>query len=175
MSFFPENSKGNPFASYDEYTSALFACVDRQLHVYLNEMEDLFASENGGFKNVLYPDIEIAHDLTEKHLRDFSRESDAVIDGEIEKKDEVEQKSTGKDSHPDAETDADLDNELASLFSNLADQGATAQPFVADTSEHIDDLMNILLERARKTDPDKVSMPFYRLCDKRGFSNFTTF
>ena len=49
--FSPEQ-KEQPFASYQEYTEYLFACVNRQLGRYIEGLMRVFAAENGGFKNV---------------------------------------------------------------------------------------------------------------------------
>ncbi|MBP0981099.1 MAG: hypothetical protein J5968_02750, partial [Oscillospiraceae bacterium] len=60
---FTDESRETPFSSYQEYTEFLFACVNQQLSNYIEGLMRIFANDNGGFKNVLYPDIEIAHDL----------------------------------------------------------------------------------------------------------------
>ena len=72
---FTDESRETPFSSYQEYTEFLFACVNQQLSNYIEGLMRIFANDNGGFKNVLYPDIEIAHDLCQKKLSDFSAEA----------------------------------------------------------------------------------------------------
>ena len=42
-----------PFQSYEAYTDSLFACVDKQLSAYIENLMGLFAADNGGFKNIL--------------------------------------------------------------------------------------------------------------------------
>ena len=59
--FFENRERSRPFASYEEYMEYLSACVNEGLNRYLAEMKLIYASGQGGFKNVLYPDLEIAH------------------------------------------------------------------------------------------------------------------
>ena len=69
--FSPETME-KPFESYGEYTDYLFSCVDLQLSSHIRSLMDLFAREDGSFRNILYPDIDSAYSLCEKHLADFS-------------------------------------------------------------------------------------------------------
>ena len=69
--FSPE-TRELPFASYGEYTDYLFSCVDLQLSAYIRDLMGLFAREDGSFRNILYPDIDTAYSLCEKHLADFA-------------------------------------------------------------------------------------------------------
>ena len=74
---FPAEKKDLPFSSYEEFTRCLFACVDNRLFSYISTLMSLFAAEGGGFKNILYPDIEVAYDLCEKHLSDYLRSQES--------------------------------------------------------------------------------------------------
>ena len=60
MGYFDMSKRDVPFSGYQEYTAHLFACVDIRLAAYIDRMMRLFANGNGGFKNVIYPDIEVA-------------------------------------------------------------------------------------------------------------------
>ena len=71
---FDPSSAQTPFESYAQYSSYLFACVDLLLRQYVNQLMNSFTSENGNLKNVLYPDLEIANTLCEKHVSDFLNE-----------------------------------------------------------------------------------------------------
>ncbi|MBQ3496691.1 MAG: hypothetical protein IJA73_01070, partial [Oscillospiraceae bacterium] len=147
MDFFDLEKKNIPFSGYREYTEHLFACVDRQLCAYIEHLMQLFASDGGGFKNVLYPDIEIARDLCEKHLADFRAQESGADGG-----------SDGEEPLPD---------ELASLFAGFGEE-SSAVPSQGETD--IADLMAYIDCRAALTEEP---LPLYDLCAKLHFSPFT--
>ena len=151
MSFFDQSLRETPFADYRDYTDHLFACVDRQLSSYVSGLMRLFASDNGGFKNVLYPDIEIARDLCEKHLLDFRSRAE----------------NGGADEEPDGADD--LPDELSALFGALAEESPVP---AAEDEENIEALMDYIDRRASLTE---APLPLYRLCRRLEFSPFTTF
>ncbi len=149
MSFFDENKKGLPFESYKDYTSHLFACIDKQLSSYISRLMQLFAAEGGGFKNILYPDIEIARDLCEKHLSDF-RTPRAVT------------KSTD-------EAEEILSDELTALFADFSSSLDIPQN---NNEQSIEELLSYIDGRAEVTE---APLPLYTLCKKLEFSPFTIF
>ncbi len=155
MELFDRTRQDLPFSGYGDYTDHLFACVDRQLSAYIDGLMRLFASENGGFKNVLYPDIEIARDLCEKHLMDFQIKNS--------------QQETAEDSAADAEEEEEsLPDDLMELFGALT-------PEVEETGAEemsVGEMMAYIDHRAALTE---APMPFYKLCRKLDFSPFTTF
>jgi len=71
---FNRELEGEPFGGYPEYMDYLFACVNSRMDQYLEEMKGLFASGQGGYKNVLYPDLEIAHTMCQEKIHLFSSE-----------------------------------------------------------------------------------------------------
>jgi len=154
MDFFDLEKQNLPFSGYQEYTDHLFACVDRQLSTYIDHLMHLFAADNGGFKNVLYPDIEIARDLCEKHLLDFHA------------------KTAGTADNHDAEQDIPLfSDDLAALYEDLSGQAEESAP-AAQEDTSIEALMNYIDQRASLTE---VPLPLHALCRKLDFSPFTTF
>ncbi|MCI8479008.1 MAG: ATP-binding protein [Oscillospiraceae bacterium] len=142
-----------PFQSYEAYTDSLFACVDKQLSAYIENLMGLFAADNGGFKNILYPDIEIAHDLCEKHLTDFTLKS--TISEELQ---EV----------PAGDSLEDL-GDLDALF------GAFSGEAAAEAGVSVEETLDYISHRASLTNLEEVPMPLYALCSKLNFSPFTTF
>ncbi|GHU42514.1 ATPase AAA [Clostridia bacterium] len=83
MDFMEKLSNGRKaFSDYDEYCSALFACADYKLSEYLKKMKVLYANEAGGFKNALHPDLEIAFDLCNRRLAEFSSDEPPILDGD---------------------------------------------------------------------------------------------
>ena len=148
---FPSEDRGKPYDSYEAYTAQLFACVDLQLTAYIERLMDLFAQGSGGFKNVLYPDIEVAHDLCRKHLEDIALRTDRGA--------------------PAADEEQAEDDDLAALFGALSDERTDDQEQVPDVEE----LLGYVAGRAAATDLRQVPMPLYQLCAKLDFSPFTTF
>ena len=158
--FAPE-TRDTPYPSYEAYTSQLFACVDRQLSSYIQDLMSLFAQDNGGFKNILYPDIEIAYDLCNKHLSDMERGMEAPA-----------QEAAGQAPAEDDDLDGLFGDELmGDLFSAFADEGGIPTP----TARPIEELLDHVAARAAATDPAQVPMPLYQLCAKLEFSPFATF
>lgn len=155
-SIFTPESRGLPFPSYEEYISCLFSCVDRQLSAYIQDLMGLFASANGSFKNVLYPDIETAYNLCEKHLADFSLRSRHLGRVKLE---------------PEGEEQPGL-SDLSDLFSDFSSEnGAEAEP----DRLTIEELLAYIDDRAAITDQTAVPLPFYQLCKKLAMSPFTVF
>lgn len=155
MEFFDLTCREHPFESYQEYTAHLFACVDRQLSSYIQRLMQLVANENGSFKNILYPDIEVARDLCEKHLLDFQLEN-LHSPGD-----------TGTEEPED-----DLPDDLAALFADLSGEGPGSEAPEEGGSLSAEELLAYIDHRAQLT---QVPLPLHRLCQKLHFSPFTTF
>lgn len=148
MTFFDPALENAPFSGYQDYTSHLFACADRQLSAYIRRLMGLFASKNGGFKNVLYPDIEIAQDLCEQHLLEF--------------------RTGGAPSEPQEAGDSEpLPDDLAELLAEFS--GGEETP---EEEESVEELLAYIHRRAELTE---APLPLHRLCRKLEFSPFTTF
>ena len=148
---FSDELRETPFSSYQEYTEYLFAGVNGQLSRYIEGLMELFAAANGGFKNVLYPDIEIAHDLCRKQLSDFAA-------GEPEEK----------------ETDIfdGFDEELGALFSDFSAEPVKKEK---DGEVSVEDALAYVRHRAALTDVKQTPLPLYQLMQKLDFSPFTEF
>jgi hypothetical protein len=153
--FTPE-SRQLPFESYEQYTGYLFACVDRQLGAYIRGMMELFAAENGGYKNVLYPDIEIAYNLCEKHMADFTAAS-SFQTAEEEGSEEAES----------------LPDDLKDLFASFGEETVHPEEVLPDVNP--EELLDYVRARAELTDKSAVPMPFHTLCSRLELSNFSTF
>ncbi len=158
---FDRKLEGEPFSGYPEYMDYLFACVNSRMDLYLEEMKGLFASGQGGYKNVLYPDLEIAHTMCQEKIHIFS--SETVRDSE--------DKETGE------EQPAELSDELMALLGDYAAEMAT----VASGGNHsvrepdCEEMMAFIEVRAEKTLEAGIALPFYSLCKKMEFEHFTTF
>ena len=158
---FDRKLEGEPFSGYPEYMDYLFACVNSRMDLYLEEMKGLFASGQGGYKNVLYPDLEIAHTMCQEKIHIFS--SETARDSEDEE--------TGE------KQPAELSDELMALLGDYATEMAT----VASGKNHsvrepdCEEMMAFIEMRAEKTLEAGIALPFYSLCKKMEFEHFTTF
>ena len=156
---FSPQRRETPFQSYGEYTDCLFACVDYQLSSYIENLMGLFASDNGGFKNILYPDIEVARDLCEKHLADFTVKATPAPGT-----------AQGAGEEPGGLDALEGLDDLEALFDSFSSESPSAAPAM-----NVTEMLECIDHRASLTDPEQVYMPLYQLCRKCGFSPFTTF
>lgn len=157
-----------PFASYAQFTDYLFACVDLQLTGYINRLMPLFQSENGGYKNVVYPDIEIARDLCDRSLDEFYFKSMGSAPAE---------EQSAPEPAPEPEAKSDLDD----LFAEFAGNGNAAAPAAAAAAAPLteegltaENCIEYIIGRAALCGED-VPMPFYTLCKKLELSQFGVF
>jgi len=157
---FNRELEGEPFSGYPEYMDYLFACVNSRMDQYLEEMKGLFASGQGGYKNVLYPDLEIAHTMCQEKIHLFS--SEPVKDGEDEE---------------NGQEPAELSDELMALLGDYAAEMGTAASGESQSIREPDceEMMTFIEARAEKTLEAGIALPFYSLCKKMEFEHFTTF
>ena len=176
MQKYDSKLRGTPFSDYDEYMQYVFNCVNTALDQYIDVMKTTYASEQGGYKSILYPDIEIAGDTCRNQIERFYS-GDAT--GEISAEEEVEE---AEDAEEDAEEEADdeVDDELMSLlgaFSVQRDEPKKETPSYssADTKLSLADKMIYIEERAAATVESGIPLPFYSLTRKLNFEPFTVF
>lgn len=157
---FSRELEGEPFDGYPEYMDYLFACVNSRMDQYLEEMKGLFASGQGGYKNVLYPDLEIAHTMCQEKIHLFS--SEPVKDDEGEE---------------NGQEPAELSDELMALLGDYAAEMGTAASGESQSIREPDceEMMTFIEARAEKTLETGIALPFYSLCKKMEFEHFTTF
>lgn len=157
---FSRELEGEPFDGYPEYMDYLFACVNSRMDQYLEEMKGLFASGQGGYKNVLYPDLEIAHTMCQEKIHLFS--SEPVKDDEDEE---------------NGQEPAELSDELMALLGDYAAEMGTAASGESQSIREPDceEMMTFIEARAEKTLEAGIALPFYSLCKKMEFEHFTTF
>ncbi|MEG1764978.1 MAG: hypothetical protein RR227_07220, partial [Oscillospiraceae bacterium] len=148
-----------PFESYQQYSDYLFACVDLQLSSYISGLMRLFVNDNGGFKNVIYPDIEIAHDLCEKQIAEFS----------LKAAPEAPEAAPAKSPS--------LGNDLDELFSDFTERPSdipSAESAEESATLSASRCMEYVAKRAALMD-EALPMPLYKLFKKLEFSPFTIF
>ncbi|MCR5431646.1 MAG: ATP-binding protein [Lachnospiraceae bacterium] len=163
--------KSKPFASYDELMENLFACVNTGLDAYLSGMKLTFATGQGGYKNVLYPDLEVAHDICRDKMRAFS------VKGENKADDSTEAESSESESK---ETALAEDDDLMSLLAGFAEKAPESEAVESkkkseNETDNLPEIMDYIMSRAEASVNAGIRMPFYELCNKQGFEPFTVF
>lgn len=154
---FSDKLKEQPFESYEEYTKYMFLCVDKQLSEYIQDMKNIFATGKGDFKNVLYPDLEIAHDLCIKHISEFNV-------GNQNNEDTVNTEDNIED---------DFSDELLDLLGDFSED--LLEEHKEKDSLCLIDMMEFINTRAGKTNLEEVELPMFSLFEKLEYSTFTRF
>ena len=156
---FREELKTRPFESYAEYMDYIFACVNLRLTDYIEDLMGKYAAGQGQYKNVMYPDIEIAYNLCNDNVLKFS---------------DAEKDTVEEEDEQDAMLD-EMDEELQSLL------GAFSASMQLDDGESVADKTDMAAEEmlsfidARIAISQAEEYPFYQLCKKLKFDHFTTF
>ncbi|MCR5451316.1 MAG: ATP-binding protein [Lachnospiraceae bacterium] len=180
-------AKGNnAYSTYDEYMRNVFDCVNRSMDEYLEIMKQVFASGQGGYKNVIYPDLEVASDVTKDKILSF--ENDFELSDESDD-DEFDLGLT--DSEAEGEEDDDDDDLISDELSDLL--GSFASAFGGDDDEEEEEeqapkvlksryegmaaptRIREIQEKAEAAFNEGIKLPFYELCRKREFDDFTVF
>ncbi len=156
--FSPETME-KPFESYGEYTDYLFSCVDLQLSSHIRSLMDLFAREDGSFRNILYPDIDSAYSLCEKHLADFSART----------------APKAPESAPEGISALEKDSDLMELFAGFAQAEPASAAVQEASAPSIEELFRYVRSRAAHTDPAVTPLPLYALSEKLEMDDFTLF
>ncbi|MBR2382925.1 MAG: ATP-binding protein [Anaerotignum sp.] len=146
-----------PFRDYGEYMEYLFACVNLAMDAHLTQMKRVFATGQGGYKNVLYPDLEVAADVCTERIERFR------FMGKTEKE-EIEENTV-----------EDLPEELLSLFGNFAEETLPSAAEEKDSLMTPEKQLELVAQRAEATLDAGVSLPFYELCRKLEMDSFTVF
>jgi len=146
-----------PFRDYGEYMEYLFACVNLAMDAHLTQMKRVFATGQGGYKNVLYPDLEVAADVCTERIERFR------FMGKTEKE-EIEENTV-----------EDLPEELLSLFGNFAEETLPSAAEEKDSLMTPEKQLELVAQRAEATLNAGVSLPFYELCRKLEMDSFTVF
>lgn len=179
MSKFDEKKRLSPFSDYNEYMTYLFATVNATLDDYLANMKLVFASEQGGYKNVLYPDLEIAHDVAKEHVASFWDD----IDDNEEDMDSDAEVSDEEGSDEEDSDDQSL-NELLDIFAAFAEDEEETPKEKNNTSSKMNlseelktplGKLKYINDRAEVSYKEGMNLPFYSICRKQRFEPFTIF
>ena len=185
MTGYDEEKRDKPFRDYDEFMGYVFDCVNIGLDQYIEHMKGIFASGDGGYKNVLYPDIEVATGLCRESIRRFRAKEG--IDSESQAGGSLEDELSNGEENGGAEEEEETDQELMDLlgsFSTAMDEGDSggaeydgAKPSGVGYEVQLElrDRLEWVSDRAEKTIEAGISLPFYALCSKLSFEPFTIF
>ena len=119
---FREELSEVPFESYEEYMDYIFACVNVRLTDYIENLMGKYATGQGQYKNIMYPDIEIAYNLCNDNVLLFSGKD--LLD-----EDEV------NEGTPLEETFSGLDDELQDLLGAFSEETQDADEEEAEEAE----------------------------------------
>lgn len=165
MGGFDKKMQGVPFRDYDEYMTHLFAIVNCSIDEHLQSMKQVFASEQGGYKNVIYPDLEIAHDVAREHVTAFFNHGDR------------------EDGMPDDEElgGDDVPDDILDILGAFCDDSGDDQNDQASVQRSRDDDMSpaervvFVQERAAAAVREGANFPLFKLAEDQSFEPFTIF
>ena len=175
MERYSEKSRNTPYENYGEYMTYIFDCVNTGIDRYLTDMKTLYATEDGGYKNVLYPDLEVAGDVCKEMLSAF------ISNGNGRALDKEEASDTLDESYDEEEEDDEEDDDLLELlgaFSSGQDGGKKKdgeKKTAAVSSLSAKEKLEYAQKKAEITVEAGIPLPFYELCRKLSFEPFTTF
>ena len=154
---FSVQDKDSPFKDYEEYTTYLFYLVDYKLNEYLEMMKVIYSAGDGSYKNVLYPDLEIASDLCSNNLASVHNKK----------------RNSSMDDKSDEE-DNELPEELKMLLSDFAfndNEVKKEEPVKEDIAYYMD----YVRHRASLSNEKGMIFPLYELDRKLALSDFAMF
>lgn len=175
-SLFDERKANQPFVSYEEYMEHLFACVNEGMNRYLADLKEVYATGQGGYKNVLYPDIEIAHDTCIEKLERFRGQSNDGARGDFSS-------AYPEESSEESGLDED-DEELLNIFASFITEGherkeeedlSGSGQMVSDSLLSMEEMIALVETRAKVTLEQGISLPYHEICRKLDFGYFTIF
>lgn len=151
-----EDKKNKEFQNDEEYMEYLFSIINYTLEKQLEKMKIIFSTDQGEYKNVLYPDLETAYDICMEKSSAFLQKKRVVE--EFPKREEEEQV---------------LEEELMELFSDYFEENQSSEEEEEELKP--EKMMEYLRQRAELTLKQGKEIPFYHLCQKMKYDSFTTF
>ncbi|SCY60507.1 ATPase family associated with various cellular activities (AAA) [Lachnospiraceae bacterium XBB2008] len=201
MARFNDELNTKPFKSYSEYMQYIFDCVNSALDVYISGLKVIYANGEGGYKNIMYPDIELAGDTCRNRLTESYKEGSEQTESSEPKPADKSDDDFGSDEDSDDlfgdafddmfsddDEDEELDSSLLELLGDFAsgnmdseiatedeDSGAVWDEIKKDSDLPIVNRLKVIDERARLTVEEGIDLPFYDLCSRLAFEPFTQF
>ncbi len=169
MDKYDEKLRKKPFKDYNEFMQYIFDCVNITIDSHITKMKTVFASGQGGYKNVLYPDIEVASDVAKEKLMSFH--SSEGEDSKDEKK--------AKEEEETEDDDFEIDEELLSLFASMTgnNEEEEKEESIEKTAAALttEQRIEFIKERAALALKEGVSLPLFELSKKLDWDDFTLF
>lgn len=153
---FSEELRQQPFQSYEEYMDYIFACVNTRLTDYIENLKGKYAAGQGQYKNVMYPDIEIAYNLC----------NDQVLQFTIGQLQEETKEESGK-------VREGMDEELLALLGAFQEEQSPEEKEDKTETLSVEEMLTFIDERIALTQAQ--NYPFYEICRKLEFDHFTQF
>lgn len=153
---FSEELRQQPFQSYEEYMDYIFACVNTRLTDYIENLKGKYAAGQGQYKNVMYPDIEIAYNLCNDQVLQFTI-------GQLQEETEEE---SGK-------VREGMDEELLDLLGAFQEEQSPEEKEDKTETLSVEEMLTFIDERIALTQAQ--NYPFYEICRKLEFDHFTQF
>lgn len=154
---FHKELRTQPFENYAEYMDYIFACVNVRLADYIQDLMGKYAAGQGQFKNIMYPDIEIAYNLCNDNVMNFFQNKD-------------QEQSDSED------TLEEMDDELKALLGAFSEssQSEEQETEVSEGKEmSAEEMLSLIDARIAVTQAE--DYPFYQLCKKLEVGHFTVF
>ena len=189
---YDEKLRNEPFKDYNEYMKYIFDCVNTSMDRYIDGLKTVYANQEGGYKNVLYPDLELAGDMCKTHIERFYTEDngDASELADLDSDDDGSEEEDDDDFYDN--DDEEEDDELLSLLDAFGtggdsdeddDFGGTeeaaasidTQAMSIDAKLPVRERLSYIEARAKITTEKGIGLPFYELSTKLGFEPFTLF
>ncbi|MCI9232208.1 MAG: hypothetical protein HFH96_14100, partial [Lachnospiraceae bacterium] len=170
---FDREQKSDAFDSYESYMEYLFACVNEAINRYLQRLKEIYATGQGDYKNVLYPDLEIAHDTCKEKLGQFRMRGEERQGAE--KAEETEEAKGTKDGQES------FDPALLELFGEYLEEqdrrweAATEGKSAPGEPWSIEEMVDYIQSRAGAAAETGIALPFYEICRKLEYESFTVF
>ena len=184
MANFSEELNNKPFKDYSEYMQYIFDCVNSSIDSYIAHLKVIYANGDGGYKNIMYPDIELAEATCHSRLTESYKGKSASFESKEDDDlfgDMIADESESEDESDDEE---DIDDELMKLLGDFASgNNDESDEYDSDVWEEIKkdaklpivERLKTIDQRAELTVKSGTELPFYELCQRLEFEPFTQF
>ncbi|SFN82735.1 ATPase family associated with various cellular activities (AAA) [Pseudobutyrivibrio sp. JW11] len=157
--------RDKPFESYDEFMRYLFSCVDVRIKEQISIMQHDYASERGGYRNVMYPDLETAEVKNQKRYESFFSEKDQDNSEDFSEEEDDDSK----------EFDADIPMDLLDILNTIGEDSEDEEEQEEVESMDITEMISYVMERGRLSREQGMILPFLNITEKLGYTNFAVF
>jgi len=158
--------KDKPFESYDEFMRYLFSCVDLRIKEQIKTMETDYESDRGGYRNVMYPDLETAEIKNKKRYDAFFK---------------FDASGEGGEESSESEEDDDMPSDLLEILSAFSAPDEDEEKEEQDEGRSISSDMNIgdmisyVMNRGRLSREQGMILPLLNITEKLNYTNFAVF